>query len=340
MSGINNALVAAVIKYCSEIGTDPLLVQGAGGNVSWKEGDTLWVKASGTWLADASNKDIFVPVNLPHLRAAIQSGDFTVIPQPLGESLLRPSIETLLHALMPHRIVMHLHAIEILAHLVRKDCQTTFQRLLAPSINWALVDYHKPGADLAKAVHSVLGQKSVTDVIFLKNHGVVIGGNSVTDIKNTLNELTSALCTTPAEIISGKTEGTMPALFDQYLPVQDEKISQLALNTELFQRLNMEWVLYPDHAVFLGVRSYTYNSLQDFANQINSYQEQPELVFIRNIGVFVKSTFNKAKYAQLRCYVDILTRQGLDSNILALSEMQISELLNWDAEKYRQHLSA
>ena len=40
---------------------NPLLVQGAGGNVSWKEEDTLWVKASGTWLSDASAEDIFLP---------------------------------------------------------------------------------------------------------------------------------------------------------------------------------------------------------------------------------------------------------------------------------------
>jgi rhamnose utilization protein RhaD (predicted bifunctional aldolase and dehydrogenase) len=57
MNSTTNTLQASVINYCSTIGRDPLLVQGAGGNVSWKEGNTLWIKASGTWLADAgSNK--------------------------------------------------------------------------------------------------------------------------------------------------------------------------------------------------------------------------------------------------------------------------------------------
>jgi rhamnose utilization protein RhaD (predicted bifunctional aldolase and dehydrogenase) len=40
-------LACEVKTYCSQIGADPLLVQGAGGNASWKEGDTLWIKASG-----------------------------------------------------------------------------------------------------------------------------------------------------------------------------------------------------------------------------------------------------------------------------------------------------
>ena len=36
------------------IGADPLLIQGPGGNTSFKSGDELWVKASGAWLAEAS----------------------------------------------------------------------------------------------------------------------------------------------------------------------------------------------------------------------------------------------------------------------------------------------
>ena len=68
-----------VRAFCDRIGKDPLLVQGAGGNVSWKDGDVLWVKASGTWLSDAIGKDIFVPVELAHLRQAIANQDFQVI---------------------------------------------------------------------------------------------------------------------------------------------------------------------------------------------------------------------------------------------------------------------
>ena len=50
--------------FCSSIGRNKLLVQGAGGNVSWKNKDILNVKASGTWLSDALYQDIFVSVDL------------------------------------------------------------------------------------------------------------------------------------------------------------------------------------------------------------------------------------------------------------------------------------
>ena len=46
-------------KFCTTIGLNPMLVQGAGGNISWKDGGTLWVKASGMWMVDAEKKDYF-----------------------------------------------------------------------------------------------------------------------------------------------------------------------------------------------------------------------------------------------------------------------------------------
>ena len=110
-----------VESFCTSIGSDPLLVQGAGGNVSWKDGDHLWVKASGTWLAEAETSNIFVPVNLTHLQHALAENNYSVNPILLSNTFLRPSIETLLHALMPHKIVLHLHPVEILAYLVQDN---------------------------------------------------------------------------------------------------------------------------------------------------------------------------------------------------------------------------
>jgi len=144
MINSSEALRASVVGYCAAIGSDPMLVQGAGGNVSWKDGDTLWIKASGTWLAQAAEKDIFVPVDLAMLRDAIAGDDFTVTPTVCGESMLRPSIETLLHALMPQRVVLHLHAVEVLAHLVRASWQADFAALLDRSVEWTAVPYKNP----------------------------------------------------------------------------------------------------------------------------------------------------------------------------------------------------
>ena len=50
------------------VGSDILLVQGAGGNTSLKEAGVLWVKASGTWLKDAASAAAFVPLDIALVR--------------------------------------------------------------------------------------------------------------------------------------------------------------------------------------------------------------------------------------------------------------------------------
>lgn len=345
MKNDKNALQDSVIKYCSSIGANALLVQGAGGNVSWKDEDTLWIKASGTCLAEAAKKDIFVAVDLPHLRIAIKNGDFSVTPKLCADSKLKPSIETLLHALMPHQVVVHLHAIEILAHLVRDNFQSDFKLQVDTSIHWTLVDYHKPGAALTSAVSAALEQKPSANVVFLANHGIVVGGNSIAQIEQTLNTLISNLGTAAYSDLKKSQHAfqhikqTAPDKYNSYFPIQDDELHQLALRMDLFNQLQNNWALYPDHVVFLGAQAYIYKSWEAFQIDNEIKNESPELIFIQACGVFVKNTFNLAKQSQLRCYYEVLLRQKNYSALKTLTEAQVAELLNWDAEKYRLNLS-
>jgi HAD superfamily hydrolase (TIGR01549 family) len=337
MNSDNNILRTSVVEYCERIGTDPMLVQGAGGNISWKDNETLWVKASGTWLADAAIKDIFVPVDLPHLNIALEKGDFSVAPRLRSESELRPSIETLLHGLIPHRVVVHLHAIEILSYLVRDNFQASFQTIFDDTIHWRVVEYYKPGADLASAVSDALLQEPDINVIFLKNHGVVIGGENIAEVNHILNELTTVLFT-KSRFISGTSLPIMSLDESiQYVPVQDSNVQKLAFNIELFNRLDSDWALYPDHVVFLGAKAFTYRGREYFQKEIKLRHEQPELVFIFGEGVFVVPNFNKSQYAQLLCYYEVLSRQENGNRLNSLSSVQVAEILNWDAEKFRQN---
>lgn len=331
---------AAVVEFCMMVGTDPLLVQGAGGNVSWKDCDTLWIKASGRWLAVAAIEDIFVPVDLHQLKGALASGDFGVTPEVYGMSSLRPSIETLLHVLMPHPVVVHLHAVEILAHLIRDGFEETFVSLLDDSIRWVSVPYHKPGAALAKAVNLALDQTPGANVVFLQNHGVVIGGSDVAEVDRVLHKLTSALATRLRSAIHIRAPSSPLVVSDaiRYLPVSDVDIHRLAIDQALFDRLSVDWALCPDHVVFLGPKPECYSGTGALMNEVVHNDDWPELVFVRNAGVYSKSEFNNTKLAQLRCYHDVLVRQPEKGTINVLSDEQIAELLNWDAEQYRLHV--
>ena len=136
----------SIEEFCHEIGQDQLLVQGAGGNISWKDDKELWVKASGKWIADAKKEEIFVKVDLKDLLEKINNQNFGSSPQLLSKSNLRPSIETLMHALMPQKFVLHLHAIEPLAILVRKNCEAELkEKMTKHKLNWLLIDYNTNG---------------------------------------------------------------------------------------------------------------------------------------------------------------------------------------------------
>ncbi|MQT90329.1 class II aldolase/adducin family protein [Pseudomonas helleri] len=330
----------SVRQFCSEIGKDPLLVQGAGGNVSWKENDVLWIKASGTWLADAGDKDIFVPVNLGHLTTALKSLDYGVVPQTVESTPLKPSIETLLHALMPHRIVVHLHAIEVLAHLVRKDFELINYPTLDKTLNARTVEYCKPGAELAEAVANQLDDTSSTRVVFLKNHGVIIGGDSTDEISEILEYLSNFFFS-PAISSRHRCPETTIRLINgaEFHPITDVRLHELASTPKLIQHLKTSWALYPDHIVFLGAHPYVYESIEHAQNNLDRHEHLPDIIFIKDLGVFVIETVSKAKIAQLECYYDIIIRQTCHSKLTTLTNAQISELIDWDAEKYRMRFA-
>lgn len=338
MTIIDSKIDEQVKSFCARVGKDSMLVQGAGGNVSWKEGRVLWVKASGTCLADAKDKNIFVPIQLEHLRQAIVNQDFQVTPKVFSNSKLKPSIETLLHALMPHKVVVHLHAIEILAHLVRANPIPDLKKLLDDTISWSLVDYHKPGEELAKAVAANLLDKPDNDVIFLRNHGVVIGGSSVLDIEIILKKLMTILINPMTNNLGdvGNFKSTPILKLQDYILTTDNEINKLATSQDLSKRLKQEWVLYPDHAVFLGGLasilgdSITLEKLEAMSNN------KPAFVFDIGECVYESLKATTAQKAQLRCYYDVLIRQPINEKLVSLSQDSIDELLDWNAEKYRQ----
>jgi len=327
-------------RYCAKLGTDPLLVQGAGGNASWKEGSILWVKASGTWLADAEEEEIFIPVDLVAMTSELAEINYAVLPKVLSDTKAKPSIETLLHALMPHPVVLHLHAIEALAHLVREDFYEVLEKKLSRFVSFVVVEYRKPGADLASAVGTVLTQNPSTDVVFLRNHGIMIGGENTDDIHQKLCTVIQSLFTDPMyqDAAPFYTPKPPTKLIGEYALLSDSGVQQLALNPALYKRVCTDWALYPDHIVFLGPRAHAYESWSVFDEENLCSRSLPELIFLKGEGVFIKPSFTKAKKAQLRCYFDVLARQKPDSSLVVLTDNQIAELLTWDAEQYRLNL--
>lgn len=333
----NPLLASSVARYCARLGADPLLVQGAGGNVSWKEGDVLWIKASGTWLSEAMQRDIFVPVDLRSLRRRIGDGEFGEPPEVLGTSRLRPSIETMLHALVPYPVVVHLHAIDVLARLVRESVRDDIAACLGPEALRGFVPYRKPGVDLAREVAAVLSTSPACRVVLLGNHGIVIGGEDVDDVDDELRRVLEATRIVPPTIAPPARAGCRIPPGLRYEACDDPEVNTLATSPGLLRRVRNDWALYPDHVVFLGPTAVV--CTEGDLPTLTFNGECPPFVFVEGRGVLQRTDVTRAQGVQLRCYWEVLRRQADEAVLSSLTDGDVGELMNWDAEKYRQAMA-
>lgn len=332
-----------VRQFCNRIARDRLLVQAAGGNVSWKEGDTLWIKASGTWLADAEHKDIFVPVDRRPVDAALAKGQYAIRPTALKGYALCPSIETLLHALMPHRFVVHLHPVEPMVYLARGKMPSELLATLDKAFNWALVGYHKPGADLAQVIHARLHERPDIQVVLLGNHGVILGAETIEEIDWHLQTLCQRL-SSPIRPLNNAVKGNSPLAVatlagTNYQACHEASLHCLATDPDLYERLSDSWAICPDHVVFLGAQAIRIDEPDSLRNTLQAVDQAPPFIFIKGVGVFESRAVTPAQKAQLTFYLDVVARQPIGQRLEPLSHKQIASLLNWDAEKYRQSLN-
>ncbi len=340
----NNLIQMKVQQFCAEIAQDRAWVQAAGGNVSWKTETELWIKASGTWLADAQKKPIFVPVDRALLDDALARGDYSITPRALDGHTLRPSIETMLHALMPQQIVVHLHLVDAVARLVRQECDAEIALAMGDDFAWSLVGYHKPGADLARAIHAQMLSNPETQVVLLKNHGVIVGAHTVEESYRVLCELSERLELAPRTIVDkaalplNSAQVNLPSA-SGYEVCRDEYLNRLVLDPDLYQHLKDSWAICPDHVVFLGAKATCVDDLADLPQCVKTLLPETPFIFIKGQGILQIVGVTSAKVAQLVFYFDIILRQPDEYSMVCLSPEEVSSLLNWDAEQYRRSIN-
>ena len=325
----------------ARVGNDILLVQGAGGNSSIKLDDVLWVKASGTWLADAEAKDIFVPVGLSAARAALAQGDERVPLVPNAGTNLRASIETSLHALMPHRIVLHVHSVNTIAWAVRTDARDEFARRL-DGLAWHYLSYHHPGLPLACAVGNAIAQDAV-DVLILGNHGLVVGAATCEAAEALVAEVEQRLALEPrsAPAADHNTLRKICADTDYRLP-QDPRGHSIA--TDRYARaIATSGSLYPDHVVFLGPSLPVLEQREGLSVMISQAKADglppPVALLVPGIGSLIRKDASNGAEAMLTCLAVVTSRLPQSAEVTYLTVENEQALLNWDAERYRQQLT-
>lgn len=175
------------------------------GNTSVRaDGDSFWVKASGTQLVQA-RRDAFVRVRFaPILQALSDSrlddqGVKNLLKSSTVEGSRAPSIETFLHALCLGldgiHFVGHTHPTVAVGLLCAANSRELFSGCLFPDQivvtgpQYVYVPYADPGLPLALAVQSALGEfrdrtGRVPKILLMENHGVIALGGTPLDVLN------------------------------------------------------------------------------------------------------------------------------------------------------------
>jgi rhamnose utilization protein RhaD (predicted bifunctional aldolase and dehydrogenase) len=327
-------------RMSARVGRNITLVQGAGGNSSVKLGDVLWVKASGAWLSDAEAKDVFVPVDLPGARAALIAGDEKMpVAQGFGEIKLRASIETALHALLPHPVVLHVHAVNTIAWSVRDDGADALSARL-DGLNWRSLPYRRPGLPLSQAV-AVITAHAPADVLVLGNHGLVVGGATAAAAEALALEVERRLALSPrGPGAADLAELDRICTGSEYRPASDPVCHALATDARNLE-IATAGSLYPDHVVFLGPALPTLPqraSLRDLVAPAADGVPAPVAVLVPGAGAVIRKDASAGAEPMLVCLGLVVTRLPVDAPVRYLPQDEEQALLNWDAERYRQQL--
>jgi len=173
------------------LGADPRLVLHGGGNTSVKtrtpdlmgrEVDVLCVKGSGADMATIE------PAGLPAVRLAelrelrareaLSDEDMVRLQRanlidPLAPN---PSVETLLHAFMPHKFVDHTHSTAVLSLIDQPDGEARAAEVYGSRMG--IVPYIMPGFWLAKRAAEIYEANTAAHGLILHKHGIFTFGDS------------------------------------------------------------------------------------------------------------------------------------------------------------------
>src|SRR6476620_4278348 len=186
------------------LGRDPLLVLHGGGNTSVKtratddlghEHEVIAVKGSGWDMADIEPQG-FPAVKLEplrKLRALSALFDEAMVNVQrlnlLDASAPNPSVETLLHAFLPHKFIDHTHAAAVLSIVDQPDGEALAREVYDGRMG--IVRYIAPGFGLAKAAAEIYEQSPDVEGLILHKHGIFTFGETAREAYERMIEMVS-----------------------------------------------------------------------------------------------------------------------------------------------------
>tara|TARA_B100000035_G_scaffold39302_1_gene29627 strand:+ start:21807 stop:22742 length:936 start_codon:yes stop_codon:yes gene_type:complete len=299
------------LKLSKSVGEDFNLIQGPGGNTSYKDDNLIYIKKSGSFLSESEDGDIFIVENIKELE------EFYKLSDNYEKFNSEMSIETPLHIIFKEKYVFHYHSLLSIIISTKYKLELIKKFCFENNISW--IPYKRPGTDLAKEVLKNISEDKVK-IYFLQNHGMLIASNSLSIIDSSIKS-TEALFKNKLQI-----DGSLR--FDMlHLINSNSQLFEYSFK-EHFQFENLEKIndkyFFPDHAVF-GSKIF-----QKYTPQMNI---ENDIVYYQNNKIFVKKPLTNS---EIEVISSVLQISNFCEDIENFIDLDLAnELLNSEDEILR-----
>lgn len=357
--------LAALAAMSNRYGADADYVLAGGGNTSYKDADTLYVKGSGTALATIRPEE-FVRMDRALLRL-IRTKQYSAVEAECEAQVLadmmaarregetrRPSVETVLHDLLEWKFVLHLHPASVNGITCSVHGAQVIARLFPQAI-W--VPNSKPGYTLAMLCMKALAQaKAETgrcpQMIFLENHGVFFAANTTQEID---------------ELVADTMQKIRAELREQpnFDPVQTDAQKVAAISAQLKALLGEQGCIAfdasravldydptvgcftPDHIVYCKAAPLILHEGADVAACFRDYcaanGHAPRIAWAEGVGAFAMGDSEKNAQTALAVFRDgvkISVYARSFGGVSAMPQWLVDFIVNWEVESYRAKVSS
>jgi rhamnose utilization protein RhaD (predicted bifunctional aldolase and dehydrogenase) len=323
-------------ELTQRVGSNPLLAQASTGNSSIKLDGILWIKASGRWMADARQNEILIPLDLADVHRECLQRDLDPVERYPGASL-----ETAMHAMLPHAVVLHVHCVNTIAWAVRSDARAQLQERLG-GLRWRWVPYVESGLPLARAVRNALSAADAdmhADIFILGNHGLVIGAENCRAAEHLLSEVGRRLSLSPRPAHPADYAGLAQASAGTPWRLPDDDAVHALATDPISRAILAGGLLYPCQAIFSNSSTPAlFRSIagSDSPDQWPARYRNRPLLPIEGRGVLIDRSMTPAECAMISGLAQVVQRIPASAPIRYLTDAEIANSSGAVAYHYRE----
>lgn len=348
-------LLQEITELSHEFGT-PDFVKGGGGNTSCKNGDTLWVKPSGTTLSGLT-PETFVIMDRARLRKLFEleiPADKTTREARVKDVMAaavrpgqtaRPSVEAPLHEILGKRFVVHTHAVLVNGMTCARDGEALCRRLF-PEALW--IPYIDPGFTLCVEVNRRIAEYRARrgrepQVIILENHGIFVSGDTAAEIRALYQSVLEPLAHAYAKADVATTLRTAPPTLGEEKITPSDLLHELlggdaAASVRAAPFHVAEGPLTPDHIVYAKAFPYSGELTPEGLAKFRARHGYAPRVISTRAGVFGLGATPRVAQLALDLAMDGALVQQLTTafgGARFLSDAARIFIETWEVEAYR-----